>query len=99
PDCRLRRTAHLELRDHPVDPLNVGIDCPPVVASDRDREGDVTDLSRHVSLQLACPECLLRRFGRLSAFLPGGLRWPRVHGPSMTDSVPESRIVPTRRSA
>jgi len=88
PDRRRRRGAHLELRDHAVDPFGVGIDGPAVVAAHADREGDVEDVLGHVVPKLA--EAVLR-FGRA-----GRMRLPRVrferlvidHGPSMTKSHP-----------
>src|SRR5439155_16363533 len=53
PDRRRRRAPHFELRDHAIDTLDVGIDRPAVVATDRNREGDIEDVLRHVKLKVA----------------------------------------------
>src|SRR5262249_28103067 len=65
-DGRPWRSAHLELRDGLVHALQVGIDGRPIVATHRDRKGDVEKLGWHVMPKLA--EALLRLRGRRRGF-------------------------------
>jgi len=46
---RLRRAADLELGDHAVDALDIGIDLATVVATHDRREGNVADVRGHVA--------------------------------------------------
>ena len=59
-DRGLWRAGGFELRDQPIDPNDVGIDGPAVVAANRHREGDSADLGRN-ALALIQASALLRR--------------------------------------
>ena len=48
PDGRRGRSAHLELSDHAVDTLDIGVDCTAVVSADRYREGRIQNVAGYV---------------------------------------------------
>ena len=58
PDRGRRRAPHLELRNHAIDSLDVGVDGTAVVPAHRDWERNIEDVLRDVELEVA--EALFR---------------------------------------